>query len=56
MDKVSSLFPPFASPLLSTHHQTHTPPLPPPTIRPPKLQLSFFEGPDPLEWLFQTEQ
>jgi len=27
-----------------------------PNIRSPKLQLAFFEGPEPLDWLFQAEQ
>lgn len=29
---------------------------PPLSIWPPKLQLAFFEGPEPIDWLFQPEQ
>jgi len=28
----------------------------PPLIRPPNLQLDFFEGREPLDWLFQADQ
>jgi len=49
MDHVSSLPPLIASPPLSTHDQAHTPPLSLLAIRPPKLQLSLFEGIDPLD-------
>jgi len=30
--------------------------IPPSPIRPPKIQLSFFYGTDPLNWLFQADQ
>ena len=52
VNQVSSNFPPTFSLHMSTQDQPHIPP----TIRPPKLQLAFFEGPDPLDWLFQAEQ
>jgi len=39
---------------MTTQPITNQPP--PPFIRPPKLQLAFFEGPDPLDWLFQADQ
>jgi len=49
IDQVSSLPPPNFSPHIFTHDQsrTHTPPLP--AIRPSKLQITFFEGLDPLD-------
>ena len=55
-DQVSTIPNPQSSPFISSHEHTTTVPPPLPPIRPPKLQLTFFEGPDPLDWLFQTEQ
>ena len=52
VNQVSPNFPSTFSPHMSTQDQPHISP----TIRPPKLQLAFFEGPNPLDWLFQAEQ
>jgi len=45
---------PQTMPNPNPHPQYHPPN--PSNIRPPKLLLAFFEGSDPLDWLFQAEQ
>ena len=55
-DHVSTLPPLGSSPFIFPHEQPNnlTPPLP--SLKLPKLQLTFFEGPEPPDWLFQVEQ
>jgi len=55
-DQVATLPRIQSSPFTNSHEHTTNVSPPPPTLRPPKLQLTFFEGPKPLDWLFQAEQ
>jgi len=59
MDTTSSIPQPVGTTNNTTHATTTTTTNLPPSfspIRPPKIQLSFFDGTDPLDWLFQADQ
>ena len=59
MDTTSSIPHPGGTTNNTTHATTTTTTILPPSfspIRPPTIQLSFFDGTDPLDWLFQADQ
>jgi len=56
IDATTSLPPPLSNTSQANVTTTIPPPITPSPIRPPKIQLSFFDGTDPLDWLFQADK